>query len=288
MGMVVFINGRFVDEREAAVSVFDRGFLYGDGLFETLRVFRGVPFRWVGHFQRLIRGAEFLGIKVPFTSQDLLKSVEELVSLNEMPESLLRITLSRGPGLRGYSPKGADHPTVVMNLHAASAPLEDPVPLQLVIAAYRLPAGEPLAQFKTCNKLPQILARAQADSAGAGEALLLNTDGYIVEGSSSNLFWIEENRVCTPPLAAGVLPGVTRGVIVELCRALEIGVAEASILPERLPQAQGVFLSLSSLGIAEGMSLDGKPLKQSALIRRIHRAYWDLVATESNAQKALT
>ncbi len=106
--MIVFFNGAFVPEDEAVVSVFDRGFLYGDGLFETLRLYRGKPFRWDQHIERLQRGAEFLNIRLPFSPDQLRGPVEELVQKNGMSEAVLRIVLSRGGGKRGYSPKGAD------------------------------------------------------------------------------------------------------------------------------------------------------------------------------------
>src|SRR5579872_7032026 len=117
--MIVFLNGQFVPEESAVVSVFDRGFLYGDGLFETIRIFKGKPFRWEQHLERLQRGAEFLKIKLPFSCTALPKFADELINKNQMPDALLRLTLSRGVGIRGYSPKGAEEPTVVMSLHPA-------------------------------------------------------------------------------------------------------------------------------------------------------------------------
>src|SRR5688572_5823469 len=109
--MIVFLNGKFVPEQEAVISVFDRGFLLGDGLFETLRVYGGVPFRWDDHQRRLQQGAEFLKLKLPFSAGQFLNAAHELIQRNRMPESLLRLTVSRGVGPRGYSPKGAEQPT---------------------------------------------------------------------------------------------------------------------------------------------------------------------------------
>ncbi|MEY2427593.1 MAG: branched-chain amino acid aminotransferase [Verrucomicrobiota bacterium] len=280
--MIVFVNGQFVPEEQAVVSVFDRSFLYGDGLFETMRIFKGRPFRWQQHMERLQGGAEFLKIVTPFSSDALRAFAEQLISANQMPESLLRLTLSRGIGRRGYSPKGADRPSLIMSLHPApdTSPSAPPC-WRLKTASVRLPAGELLAQFKTCNKLAQVLARAEADLAGADEALLLNTDGHVVEASSSNLFWIEDNTVCTPPLASGILAGVTRVVVLEICASQGVAVRETNVAPDGLRQSQGIFLSLSSVGIAEGVSLDGHALAQSSLVQKLRTAYWDLAATES-------
>ncbi len=234
--MIVFLNGKFVPEDQAVVSVFDRSFLYGDGLFETMRICKGEPFRWEQHLERFAHGAEFLKIRLPFSSDSLRGFVAELVSRNQMPEALLRATLSRGIGLRGYSPKGADRPSLVMSLHPAPA-LDAPARWSLVTSSCRLPANEPLAQFKTCNKLPQILARAEADAAGADEALLLNTEGYVVEV-----------------------------------------INEAVIAPAALRQVQGIFLSLSSVGIAECVTLDGISLTRSPLVDRLRIAYNELLS----------
>src|SRR5438874_2265770 len=126
--MRVFVNGQFVPEEEAVVSVLDRGFLYGDGLFEAVRIFNGQPFRWFQHLERLQRGAEFLGIKLPFSPDALRGFAEELILQNEMPDSLLRLTLSRGIGPRGYSPKGAEQPTIVMSLHPVPALHQEKAP----------------------------------------------------------------------------------------------------------------------------------------------------------------
>ena len=279
--MTVFVNGQFVPEEQAVISVFDRSFLYGDGLFETMRVFKGKPFRWQQHLERLQSGANFLKIHLPFPADALRAFAEQLISANKMPESLLRLTLSRGIGQRGYSPKGADKPSLIMSLHSAPAVAPaGPARWRLITSSPRLPAHEPLAQFKTCNKLPQILARAEADVAGADEALLLNTDGHVVEASSSNLFWIEDITICTPPLASGILAGVTRAVVLEICTSRSLAIREANVGPDQLRRAQGVFLSLSSVGIAEGLALDGQVLAQSPMVRELGAAYWELVNVE--------
>lgn len=279
--MIVFLNGKFVPEEQAVVSVFDRGFLYGDGLFEAMRFSNGKPFRWWEHVQRFERGAAFLKIPVPFKSDELRAQATELIRRNSIGEALLRISLSRGIGPRGYSPKNVTRPAFVMTVHPAPDTNGKPPPTWRVITAgVRLPAKEPLASFKNCNKLPQILARGEADAAGVDDALLLNTEGHVVEGSSSNLFWISDNVVCTPPLVSGILPGVTRLVVFELCRELGLATREAAITPEDLRKAQGVFLSLSSWGIIEVASIDQHVVARSPLAKRIQTAYEAILKKE--------
>lgn len=281
--MLIFLNGQLVPAERAVVSIFDRGFLYGDGLFESMRVLNGKPFRWTQHMERLQRGADFLKIKMPHSAEFLRKSADELIAKNKMPDGLLRLTLSRGVGIRGYSPKDAEKPTIVIALHPSPPTNGALTQWKLVVSSQRLPATDPLAQFKTCNKLPQILARSEADAAGADEALLVNTDGFVVEGTSSNLFWIKDNRVYSSPLAAGILPGVTRAIVFEICTANGIAASEGNIRTEELKQADAVFLSITSVGIAEAVSLDGAPCKKSALLKQISSAYQELAKKETAA-----
>ena len=200
-----------------------------------------------------------------------------------MPEALLRLTLSRGIGPRGYSPKGAQHPTTVMTMHPAAAIAAPAQPPQwrLKTASPRLPAQEILAQYKTCNKLAQILARAEADAAGADEALLLNTEGFVVEGSSSNLFWIEGDHVCTPPLLSGILAGVTRSVVRELCPMLGLEFCEKAVIPSDLASRDAVFLSLSSVGIAEAVEINSQAVHRSPHTGNLSQAYWEKVRSET-------
>jgi aminodeoxychorismate lyase len=280
--MIVFLNGRFIPEEQAMVSVFDRSFLYGDGLFETMLVANGVPFCWEQHIDRLQRGAVFLGIRFPFSADELRGFSKRLLRENQASHALLRLTLSRGTGLRGYSPRGANSPILVMTLHPTTGLEANQMQSwRLTTSTFRLPAREPLAQFKNCNKLPQILARAQADEAGADEALLLNTDSFVVEGASSNFFWIDGGIACTPPLASGILSGVTRQVVLELCRGLGLDVRECTIRASQVLETEGVFLTLSSLGIVEGGSLDGQRLRQSPVTRLLHAGFLELLRRET-------
>lgn len=279
--VIVFLNGEFLPEERAVISVFDRSFLYGDGLYEAIPVVGGRMFRWAEHLARFARGAELLKIRCPFSDEAMRQFADELVARNKLPDALLRITLSRGVGQRGYSPKGADTPTLVMNLHPLPPPDAGVVRRwKLITASQRLPAGEPLTQFKNANKLQQILARAEADEAGANEALLQNSNGHVVEGTTSNLFWIEGGTVNTPPLVAGILPGVTRAVVQEICRLLGIKFCERNITIDELKQTDGAFVSMSSMGVVVVDSLDGVKLPEPPLVGQIHRAYCNLLRQE--------
>ena len=280
--MIVFLNNQFVPEEQALVSVFDRSFLYGDGLFETLLVKNSQPFRWAQHWDRLRRGAEVMRLALPLPDREARQRALELIRRNELPDAILRVTLSRGVGPRGYSFKEASQPTLVMSLHPA--PVIDPAqPLSwtLITATQRVPANDRLATIKSCNKLAQILARAEAEERGANEALILNTKDEVAETAASNLFWIKHGTVCTPPPAAGALAGVTRAVVLELCQSLHLPTVKKVIRADTLHRAHGVFLTLSTLGLVEVTSLDGTAIPSSPLLATLREAYWRVVGEET-------
>jgi branched-subunit amino acid aminotransferase/4-amino-4-deoxychorismate lyase len=291
MGVLVFLNGQFLPESQAVVPVSDRGFLLGDGLFETLRVVRGRPFRLPQHLERLARGAEFLKINLPFTPLELEIFAGQLIEQNKMPDAILRLTLTRGPGGRGYTPNSEGKTTVVMTLHPApGAPSAGPaccknvaghaepvpgVPLQwnLITSSFRIPAGDPLAAFKTTSKILHIMARAEAAEQGADEALLLNTNGEAAETAGGNLFWVQDNTICTVPAGRGILPGVTRAAVLEICQMLGLRTGERAIKPAALKNFAGLFVTQSVFGIVPVAALDGKLVAPSPLVDQVARAY---------------
>jgi branched-subunit amino acid aminotransferase/4-amino-4-deoxychorismate lyase len=205
-----------------------------------------------------------------------------LIKRNGMSDCILRLSLSRGITARGYSPQRPVNPAVVMTLHPLPASVGKGIPRWRVITStFRLPVNDPLTRFKTANKLPQVLARAEADCAGAQEAILLNTAGYVAEGSTSNVFWVEKDVICTTPLPAGALPGVTRHAVLELCVKTNIPCREKNIRPAALRHALGAFLTLTSMGVVEIESLDGRPLRRSPLAKKLWAAYQSMLLENS-------
>ena len=279
--MVVYLNGEFVPEDQARVSVFDRGFLYGDSLFETLRVCHRRLFRWHQHIERLLRGCEHLGIRCPVSAQELRDAARRLIEANQLDDALLRLTLSRGVGPRGYSPRGADQPTLVMATHAAP-PLDPANPTQwrMITSSSRLPPADRLASHKTGSKLLQVMARREAELAEADEALLVNTQGEVAEGASANLFWTRGPVVYTSPTAVGVLPGVTRAVVLEICATLSLPVKKRLTKVELLKGSDALFLTNSVHGIIDVLSLDGHVFLGSPLVSRIRNAFCDVLRKE--------
>jgi branched-chain amino acid aminotransferase len=280
--MKVVLNGKLVPEAEAVVSVFDRGFLYGDGLFETMRLHGGRPFRWAQHLERLQRGAALLDLPLAFEPESLRRLADDLVRENAMPDAVLRLAVSRGLGPRGYSPKGAGPSTLVMSLHPA--PVLDPAHpprCRLLPSSFTVPAGATLAWAKHASRLVHVMARAEAERRGFDDALLLSAGGEIVEATGSNIFWIERGTVCTPPLSSGALAGVTRGVVLELCKTLQLPVQERSVPLNALLGADGGFLTQSVLGVVRVAGVDAHSIPLSPMVDSIRAAYGETIRRET-------
>jgi branched-chain amino acid aminotransferase len=279
----VWMDGQVLPMAEAMVSVFDRSFLYGDGLFESLPWDSGRLFRWREHWDRLTCGARFLGIRIDWNEAQVRTGIRAITASMESPQATVRLHLSRGVGPRGYSPRGADAPRLIVTVHPAPAkPLGGWPALALkTCRTFAVATGDPLATYKSANKLLNVLARAEAEAQGFDEALLVNTGGMVTESSSGNVFWWEEDSLHTPPLSAGVLPGVTRGAVLDCARELGWTVTETAALPSRLGTSQGIFLTFSTRGLVPVRVLDSQVVPfesrqsrlQDAFLRRCEREW---------------
>jgi branched-chain amino acid aminotransferase len=267
--MIVYLNGRFVPEEQAFISIYDRGFLYGDGLFETIRFYSGEPFLWEEHWDRFQRGCEALRIWCPLSRGEMRLMLRTLLQRNRLKDCLVRLTLSRGRGVRGFSPRGADYPTLAV---VPSLAPELPESYRVIISQFRLPATNSISKIKHLNKLLQVLARADADAAGVDEALLMDESGHLVEGTATNLFFIKDGVVGTPPLR-GILPGTTRAHVLRLCQRLGIRTMETGIRPAQFGQLDGAFLTSSAAEIMDIGEVDGRRLKRSPLAAELRRIY---------------
>lgn len=250
-----YVNGKFVPETEACVSIFDRGFLHGDGAFETMRVYRGRIFLLDQHLARLADALTALQIPAQPPMRSLIR---ELVARNAVQDGVVRLTVTRGH----------DQPTIIVTAQPRKF---DPRPLRAIISAVRVHTQ--LAQLKTASRLPYVLAKLQAEQAGADEALLLNESGHIAEFSAANIFIVKDGTLFTPPIKDGTLPGVTRAVVLELAKALKIPTREESLTPECLDVADEVFATNSLIEIAPVLPWSRK----TDITARLHAAYRKLV-----------
>jgi len=271
--MHTFLNDRLLPESEALVPVSDRGFMYGDGVFETIRVHTGKTLRWFAHTERLLAGLEQIGIKPPLTPGELRAAVDELISKNDLTDGLVRIQVTRGSGQRGYSPKGADRPTLVITSHPGPPLTDDRPKRRLLPASLRIASDSPLNRIKSINKLPNILAQAEADNAGYDDAILLNERDEVAETACANLFWIRSGVVHTPPLASGALPGITRNFVTDLAAMGEIELTERTTSLSDLLEAEGVFLTASSRVLMEVGQIGNQPIPHSPVYDRLHQGF---------------
>ena len=275
--MWVYLNDRIVQAERARISVFDRGFLYGDGLFETVRIHDGRPVWLDRHLERLARSCR--QIRLPLPEKHWPVIFQKVIDKNRLGHAVIRLTLSRGPmfpsPLSAFSEKegegqgeGGETPTVVL----FPRPLPHVTPSQrrkgvkLALATGRRPSPRSYpAQAKTLNYLHNLLAKREAEERGAFEGLMLTTGGHVAECSMSNLFFIRDKTLYTPSLACGVLPGITRGVVLEVAPTLGLQTREGRYRPEVLYEADECFLTSSGLGILPVHTIDGRSFpKQTA------------------------
>lgn len=268
--MIVFLNGDYLEERVARVPVTDRGFLFGDGVFETLRVAEGRLLLWREHVSRLRRGAETLAIPLAPTDALLQGMVQGVLKRNELRDAVVRMTLTRGSGPRGYSPRGADSPTLLITAQPAPEPFGGATDgWDLMVSQQVLPTGNRLSTIKHANRLQAILARSEADAAGVQEALLLNTEGHIAEASGANIAWFEGATLVTPAEATGALPGVLLKFVVEEAGRLGWACRTAQVRPEQLWTAEGVFLTNSVQLLVPVRSLNGRSLRGGEKVKEL-------------------
>jgi len=250
MPELFWIDGEIVPAEKAVVPAADRGLLYGDGLFETLLGLHGQVAFLNRHIARLNASAHALRIPCPLSPQELCAAVGEVVERADEGQLYLRITLTRGVGGR---PSELDAGAGRLIIWARPYP---GYPQHLyengmaaVLATTRRNQHSPLCKHKTLNYLDNLLAKAEAAENGADEAILLNTDGRIAEASASNLFIVVAEKLLTPPLDDGALPGIVRQVIIEIAAELGIPCAERSLLPGDLAQADEAFLTNGLMGV---------------------------------------
>ena len=240
-GSVLWLDGQLVPADEAGVSPFDHGLLVGDGVFETLRVYDGVPFAWTRHHERLVRSSTGLGLTAP-GSRELRAAVDDVLDANGVTGGRVRLTITGGPSPLG-SERGDAPPTVIV-MSAPATPW--PPTVDVVIVPWSRNERGAVAGLKTTSYAENVRALAYAHERGAGEAIFLNTRGEVCEATGSNLFVIQGGVVQTPPADAGCLLGVTRALVLELCAEHGMPAEEVVLGPAALGDADEAFLTSST------------------------------------------
>lgn len=282
-----WFNGKLVPVERARVSVFDHGLLYGDGVFEGLRFYRRRAFRAERHMQRLRNSLQALQIAIPYSDEDLLLGIQHCIEAGEHEDGYIRLVVTRGEGSLGLDPKRCREP----NIFILAAQLELAAPekieqgLKLITASVRRANGSGLdPRVKSLNYLHSILAKTEANHAGADDAVLLNNEGRVAECSAANIFILRGNTLLTPPCLDGALGGITREAVMELAPQLGLSVTECSLGQWDIYNADECFITGSGARLMPVASLDGRALKEVAgsTFKNILRAYQALIQSEIN------
>jgi branched-chain amino acid aminotransferase len=287
--MHVYLNGKIVDSRDAVVSVFDHGFLYGDGIYETMRVYDGVVFRLDQHIRRLFRSASLIGLSIPFAVDQLKIAIYETLIANALRKAYIRLTVSRGRGPIGLDPDLCVEPTVVIVTQELK---EYPGAfykngIRLIISETRRNIKEAIdPHIKSLNFLNNILAKIEAKKKGAYEAIMLNVKGYLAEGTISNIFFYKNDILCTPSAGCGILDGITREVIMELARREGIRVKEGKFTGKDIYTAEEVFLTNTTMEVMPVSKIDDRTYAVGNIAKFLHRLYREEVKAYISDVKA--
>ncbi|MBK7826681.1 aminotransferase class IV [Nannocystis sp.] len=279
--------GRVLDPGEASVSVFDRGFLYGDSVYETLRTAGGRPVELARHLDRLRRSALGIGLEIPFTDVALRAAIAETHAASGNADSYVRVIVTRGTGPLMLDPRVSSSPLLVVlvqELKLPTAALYEAGLSVRIVDVHKISARSLDPTLKTGNYLNSIQALRQAAESAAEDAILCSPAGDVAEGATSNVFMVRAGELLTPALATGLLEGITRALVLALATELGIGWRETKIWPDELRAADEVFLTSSVRGAMPVTTLDGQrvgaggvgPVTRRILIR--YQAYIDAVA----------
>lgn len=276
----VFLNGRYLLESDARVSINDRGFLYGDGIFDTLRAYDGIPFCLEDHYDRLFYSAEKLDLRIELNSGALKEIIIELLQRNGLKEASVRTTVTRGKHSGDLSFISTSPSTVLV----VAKPVRDMEKEQKsgISAALVHGVGNPveLARHKIVSYLPYLYAREMARRAGCREAILVDNSGTILEAATGNVFIVIGGQVITPPLTAGILPGIARKTVLELLTSIGLTAHEEPLAVKDLDKANEIFITNSIVEVLPINRVDKKSfaMADESIARRILRAYRSKVA----------
>ena len=286
--MQIYIDGQFYDRDSAKISVFDHGLLYGDGVFEGIRVYNRRIFRHRAHLERLYDSARALALTIPLSIDQMGAAVEETVRRNEREDAYIRLIVTRGAGELGIDPHSCPTPSVIVivsdvrvyprELYAGG--------IKVMTSATRQVSHEAIdPRIKSLNYLKNILAKIDAQQAGAHEAIMLNAEGFIAECTADNLFVIRGGRLLTPSPQDGALGGITRGAVLELAGEARVPAAEARLTRYDLYTADEAFVTGTGAELMPVATADGRPIadgKPGPITRRLTEAFHALVRNEGN------
>jgi branched-chain amino acid aminotransferase len=263
MSRQIYINGKFVPQEEAKISVFDHGLLYGDGVFEGLRSYRGKVFRLRQHIARLYESAKAIWLQIPISQDAMCDAVNEAVRVNKIEDGYIRLVVTRGAGTLGLDPKRCSNPQVIIIADSISLYPQELYEKGLEIITVSVQRNHPAAlspRIKSLNYLNNILAKIEGLQAGCIEALMLNHKGEVAECTGDNIFLVRDGILSTPPLHAGILGGITRAAVIELAEDADIEVREAPLTKHDVYIADECFLTGTAAEVIPVVKVDSRTI----------------------------
>ena len=259
--MKIFIDGKYYDERDAKISVFDHGLLYGDGVFEGIRAYHGRVFKLKEHIDRLFCSAKAILLEIPMSHAQIMRAVVETCRENKIRDGYIRLVVTRGAGTLGLNPNRCKNPSVI--IIAGSIQLYPPALYQRGMDIVTVPTTRNLHSalnpaIKSLNYLNNVLAKIEANNSGCEEAVMLNAEGFVAECTGDNLFIVKNGELFTPPLSAGALYGITRLTVIELAQESGLKVSEPNLTRYDLFNADECFLTGTGAEIVPVVKIDGR------------------------------
>lgn len=283
MSQQIYINGEYFSKDDAKISVYDHGLLYGDGVFEGMRIYGGKVFRLREHLVRLWESAASIGLQIPITMDQLTGDVNECVGRNQLQEGYIRLVVTRGSGALGLDPFRCSNPQIIIIADKISLYPEELYENGLELVTASTIRNHPAAlspRIKSLNYLNNILAKMEGLKAGCVEALMLNHVGQVAECTGDNLFIVKSGRLLTPPIDAGILEGITRNAVLELAVEAGIETLETTLTRHDIYIAEECFLTGSAAEVIPAVKLDGRLIgsgKPGPITRQLNEAFRKLV-----------
>lgn len=287
-----WIDGEIMPAAAAKISVFDHGFLYGDGVFEGVRFYHQQAFRLPLHLKRLQRSAAALNLRIPLDSPALTAAVAATIAASPLSDGYLRIIVTRGVGVLGINPASCQQPSVIIiadQLQMVSDAQREQGVRAIIASTRRLTPDRLDSRIKSLNYLNAILARMEANYAGVEEAILLNDRGCVAEGTADNLFIVSDGVLLTPPATEGALAGITRQTVLELAATLALPAREAILTPYDLYNADECFLTGTGAKLIPVRDIDGRSMAQcpGPFYQQLSQAFAALIVRETQTAAAL-
>jgi len=287
--MKIYLNGKLVPEREAKVSVFDHGLLYGDGVFEGIRSYNGRVFMLDEHVERLFRSAKAIDLKIPLSPAQMARAVVRTCRENRVLNGYIRLVVTRGVGTLGLNPYTCAKPQVIIiagTIQLYPKKLYDEGLSIVTVGTIRNHTESINPQIKSLNYLNNVLAKIEAQQAGAGEGLMLNEQGYVAECTGDNIFTVKNGALFTPPISSGALAGVTRAAVFEMASELGIAITEPEMTRYDIYTADECFLTGTAAEVIPVVRLDSRTIGDGLpgpVTKRLIARYRELTASSGTA-----